>query len=176
MNIVVCTTARSGSNWFRDELMARGYPECSEWLHPNEPMYSEQFKPKIRQAKKEKKDFGIKIFISHLRRSGLTFNETLAKIDNPPNVFIRLRRKHLQKQAKSLANANITDRWFQSTQHEGKANESQIRKCRENLKKENMAWDDLLRGRDFLVVYYEDMVDDIDREMARVVEYIESKR
>lgn len=177
MNIVVCTVPRSGSNWFRDMLVCRGYPECSEWLHSTETLYSDQYWPRIRQAHLEHKDFGIKLFIKFMVQSG-GIEKICREINNPPNVFIRLIRKDIDAQAVSLANATASDdahAWFDSTAY-GDASTELIEEKVAAIKKQNSVWDERLKNRDHLVVYYEDLKDDPEAEMDRVVEYLESKR
>lgn len=176
MNIVVCTIPRSGSMWFKDELRSRGYPECNEWAHPTNKGFNKNYWIKIKAAKRYKRNFGIKLFPHHARTKG-GMEKVLAEIDNPPNVFIRLKRNDIEGQSKSYANMKIVKgSWERSSQHLGRANEQEIEECREFMIESNEFWDEYLKDKEHIVVYYEDMVADTEKEMDRVIEYIESKR
>ena len=174
MNIVVCTVARSGSNWFRDELVLRGYPECSEWYHPGQPVYNSQRKGRIGQAHLEGKDFGVKLFPEHVKKHG-GLQKIFKQIDNPPNVFIRLKRNDIDAQSISWAGANSKGSWFESTRQYAK-NPQKVQQFRQRIIDSNKFWDQQLATRDHLVVVYEDMKKDVDYELSRIVDYIESKR
>jgi LPS sulfotransferase NodH len=175
MNIMVCTIQRSGSMWFKDELVRRGYPECHEWIHPTHTKWRNKYWPLIKQAKKDKKDFGVKLLVSQVKQWG-GVDKVIREVNYPPNVFIRLVRKDVEGQTKSLANAKRARRWHVSTQNLGVASEEQINTAENYISDANEFWDEYLKDKEHIVVYYEDLVADTDKEMKRVVEYIESKR
>lgn len=176
MNIVVCTTPRSGSNWFRDELVLRGYPECSEWFHPGQPIYSDQLIPRIKQARLENKDFGVKLFPEHVQKNGDSIYDLLEMIDNEPNIYIRLLRSNLREQAMSWSGSRRQQSWFESTQKYSSNNEKEVVNFRDRIHADNKWWDRRLRDKDYFLVRYEEMKEDIDYTMFKVVQYIESRR
>ena len=175
MNILVCTVARSGSNWFRDELVLRGYPECSEWYHPTQLTYSGQREYRFKQALLEGKDFGSKLFPEHVQKYGGLNKLSSDLKENSPTVFIRLKREDYEAQALSWAGANIKKSWFESTQKYAN-NQDKVDQFLGRIIRSNKWWDKQLATREHYFVSYERMKEDSATTIAGVVDYIESKR
>ena len=176
INIVVCSHPRSGTNWFKNELVSRGYYECNEWLHLTNSIYNDQFEPRVAVAKHEDRDFGLKLFPDHLIERDWSWEHFLSLLPHDNTAFIRINRLDIQAAARSWSGADIgpDDKvWFSSSQY--LCDESTVPSYVERIQSIEKYWDDVLRGNCFYFTL-EHMVLDINQQLDDTIDYIERVR
>lgn len=191
VNVVVCTQARSGSQWFGRLLHERGFMMYREAFNPliirkRQPEKG-TFKEKFYedgQSNKDK-DFVTKMMADQIffdmpahwnnrgfKRGGpnLLWKQIINQLPHERTAFIRLVRKDTFACARSQRGATTIQSWKGSTQDI---------LSKEEISLKNVAWVDLQNALwDYIlhephVVYYENLVDNTEDEIQKVVDYIE---